>query len=279
MRLYFSYSLLEHSMTTKRVLVIVPHPDDAEYHAGGLIAKCIAEGCEVHYVTATDGRCGSYDHPPLVLADLRRQEAIEAAKFMGASVEFLGYADFELDHTAPEVLREQLVRKIREYKPAVVIAEDAFQKDQVHPDHRYLAMAASDAINFAQLPNVFPAHLAEGLEPHYIIEKYLYTEEPGRINRVIDVTEFVEKKLQAMQRHQSQVEFLVADVLMQAETAGLSAEVMPAGMDGDPFNLLAFAMTMQMSEIGKTAGVQYGEGYRYSRFHPEIEALLQANHS
>ena len=67
--------------------------------------------------------------------------------------------------------------------------------------------------------------------------------------------------------------------VMQAEAAGLSAEVMPAGMDGDPFNLLAFAMTMQMSEIGKTAGVQYGEGYRYSRFHPEIEALLQANHS
>lgn len=266
-------------MTKKRALVIVPHPDDAEYHAGGLIAKCVSEGMDVLFLVATDGRCGSYSQPPLELAELRRQEGFEAAKFLGAQVEYLNYADYELDQTPIDELRERLVRKIREYRPEIVIAEDPYQKDQVHPDHRYLAFAASDAVNFSQLPNVYTKHLNDGLQPHYVMEKYFFTEDPSRVNHIVDVTKYVEKKLQAMQRHQSQVEFLVEDVRKQAESAGLSAQFIPEGAQTDPYQLLAYAMLSQMSEVGKSAGYQYGEGYRFSRFHPAIEAILQNTNS
>jgi len=266
-------------MKKKRVLVIIPHPDDAEYHAGGLIAKFISEGMEVLFLVATDGRCGSYSQAPFKLTKIRRQEGIEGANYLGAQVEYLNYMDYELDQAPVGELREKLVRKIREYQPEIVIAEDPFQKDQVHPDHRYLAYMVSDAINFSQLPNVFPKHLDEGLQPHYVIEKYLFTEDPLRVNKIVDVTEFVEKKLQAMKKHQSQVEFLVEDVLRQAKSAGLNEDIIPLGAQNDPFQLLAYAILTQMSEVGKTVGYQYGEGYRFSRFHPAIETILQNNHS
>ncbi len=42
----------------KTVLVLAPHPDDAEFYAGGTLAKWIAEGARVIIVIATDGSKG-----------------------------------------------------------------------------------------------------------------------------------------------------------------------------------------------------------------------------
>ncbi len=262
-------------MTAKRVLVIVPHPDDAEFHAGGLMAKFAVEGASIHIVTATDGRCGTYRYTGDELARIRANEAENGAKYLGASIQFLGYRDYELCLADPNQLREQLVRIIRTQHPDVMIAEDAFQRDQVHPDHRSLALAASDAINFSQLPNVYPHHLIEGLTPHFVKEKYFFTEEPTRMNRVIDVTPYLDQKMKAMKLHVSQVEFLVEDVLIQAKAAGLDLQQMAGQSIQDPFEALSYAMMTQMAEIGKLIGVDYAEGYRYIRFHPFIENLIQ----
>jgi LmbE family N-acetylglucosaminyl deacetylase len=260
----------------KRVLVIVPHPDDAEFHAGGLLFQLIQEGAKIHIITATDGRCGTYSHNVEEIKDIRKMEAEKAAQMMGASIDLLDYPDYGLDTINKDILREQLVRLIRTIKPDLVIAEDPCQKDQVHPDHRYLAECASDAIHFSQLPNVYPEHVQKGLTPHFVTEKYFYTEDPSRINKVIDVTLFIGQKLEAMRIHQSQVQFLVEDVMLQAKAAGLDLQAVSAeGLD-DPFQALSFAMMAQMANIGKITGVPFGEGYRYVRFHPYIENLLQS---
>lgn len=262
-------------MTSKRVLVIVPHPDDAEFHAGGLISKFMSEGAIIHIITATDGRCGTYRYAGDELARIKVNEAENAAKFLGAGIQFLGYRDYDLSLADPDQLREQLVRIIRRQCPDVVIAEDAFQRNQVHPDHRTLALAVSDAINFSQLPNVYPNHLAEGLSPHFVKEKYYFTEELTRMNCVIDISAFLDQKMGAMKLHTSQVEFLVEDVMIQAKAAELDLQQMAGLSIQDPFEALSFAMRSQMAEIGKIIGVDFAEGYRYVRFHPFIENLIQ----
>ncbi len=167
-------------MAANSILAIVPHPDDAEFHAGGLIARFISEGASVHIVTATDGRCGSYRHAGDELAGIRVKEAEAAAKYLGASLEFMGYRDYDLALADANQLRERLVRLIRTRKPDVLISEDAFQVDQVHPDHRILAMAVSDAVNFSQLPNVYPQHRDDGIFPHYVKEKFAFTDDPAQ---------------------------------------------------------------------------------------------------
>ncbi|MCS7104764.1 MAG: PIG-L family deacetylase [Thermofilaceae archaeon] len=43
------------------VLVVQAHPDDADIHIGGTVAKWAADGCEVYYLTVTDGSKGTYD--------------------------------------------------------------------------------------------------------------------------------------------------------------------------------------------------------------------------
>lgn len=261
-------------MAAKRVLIFAPHPDDAEFYAGGFLAKMKADGAEILIVTVTDGRCGSYHTTPDELAIIRKEEAQAAAQLQGAEIRFLGYHDYELNLAPAAELREKLVRIIREYKPDVVLAEDAYSKNEIHPDHRALAWAASDAINFAMLPNVFPQHSRENLSPHFVVDKYFYTDDPQRMNCIIDITDFIEQKLAGMMAHTSQVEFLVEDVMRQAALAGLDLSAFLGDGSTDPDQAIRTAMLAQAAELGKSIGATYAEAYFHSRFHPYIEGLL-----
>jgi LmbE family N-acetylglucosaminyl deacetylase len=264
----------------KMILALVPHPDDAEFYAGGTIAKMIGEGAQAVIVIATDGRRGSFQQDCETLIRLRREEAKQAAVVLGAEPPLmLGHADMELDALPPGFLREQFVRLIRQFKPDVVVAEDPFAPDEVHPDHRTVAWAASDAISYASLPLVHPDHLAEGLQPHFVLEKYFYAENPSGANKIVDVTDTIEKKLAALAEHKTQIAFLVEDVFRQARLAGLDLDALLGESLDTPMTAVAWALKAQASKVGQQIGVQYGEAFRYARFHPFIESLVEGSQS
>jgi len=259
----------------KTVLVFAPHPDDAEYYAGGTLAKFAREGERVVIVVVTDGRCGSFAADSETLCALREAEARRGAAALGAEAPlFLGYADYTLDTLPAGQLRERFIRLIRQYRPDVVVAQDASAPGEVHPDHRAVAMAASDALAAATLPLVHPEHLAEGLQTHFVAEKYFYAEGGLGANMVVDISETLQQKLTALAEHKTQMEFLVEDVLRQARQFNLDVKSMIGGQPDDPAGLVAWAMQTQAAEVGRRFNVVYGEAFRYTRFHPFIEMLL-----
>ncbi|MFC2023843.1 PIG-L deacetylase family protein, partial [Chloroflexota bacterium] len=123
-------------------MVIVAHPDDAEFTVAGTVAAWVEAGCQVTYVVCTDGNAGSHE-PGMTrekLAEIRRAEQRAACGALGVGeVVFLGYDDGQL---VPSLeLRRDLVRVIRKYKPEVVITGDPtrlFSGNGYinHPDHR-----------------------------------------------------------------------------------------------------------------------------------------------
>jgi LmbE family N-acetylglucosaminyl deacetylase len=259
----------------KTVLALVPHPDDAEFYAGGLLASMIVGGARVYIVVATDGRCGSFEMDSDSLATLRSEEMHRAAAALGAEPPILlGYPDMALDTLSPGVLREKFIRAIRQLKPDVVVTEDPFAPLEPHPDHRAVAWAAMEAINFARLPLVCPEHLSEGLLPHFVVEKYFYADSPALVNKIVDITSQMERKLAALAEHASQVRFLVEGMLLQAQLAGLDVGAQFGEAADDPLALLAWGLQVQAAEAGRPIGAQYGEAYRYERFDPLIEAAL-----
>jgi LmbE family N-acetylglucosaminyl deacetylase len=185
------------------VMVIMAHPDDAEFSSAGTIARWAREGKEIVYVLCTSGDKGTSDPDmsPARLAEVRRREQAAACEVLGVKeVVFLGYEDGVLTSTLE--LRRDLVRQIRRFKPDVVVCPDPTnrwhgQQYLNHPDHRAAGDAALDAVYpSARDPHVFTELLAEGLQPHKVREVYIVSR---------DIGDTIETKIRALYRHESQV--------------------------------------------------------------------------
>jgi LmbE family N-acetylglucosaminyl deacetylase len=229
-----------------RVLVVMAHPDDAEFGCGGTIAKWAAAGKEINYVLCTSGDKGSNDPNvvPYQLARTRRAEQVNAARVLGArDAVFLSYEDGTLRNTLE--LRRDIVRQIRRFKPDAVICQDPtmrFGGNRYlnHPDHRAAGDACLDAVYpSARDPHVFPELLVEGLEPHKVREVFMSTAQNPDV--WIDIGECFERKLEGLKEHKSQV--------------------------GDRFDEVAERVRERSRQTARMFNLPFdmGEGYRYFR--------------
>ncbi len=187
------------------VLVVTPHPDDAEGGAGGAIARWAREGKQIVLVVCTNGDKGSSDRhmTPELLAETREKEQREAARVLGISeVVFLGLPDQGLEDN--EEFREKLVRQIRLHKPDTVVTNDPNRPYIRHRDHAMTGRVTLDAVfPYARDHMAFPQHLSEGLEPHKVKEVYLFRSDTP--DTYVDITETFEAKMDALYSHTSQM--------------------------------------------------------------------------
>ena len=191
-------------------MVVVAHADDAEWGCSGTVAKWCAQGWQVVYVLCTDGSKGS-DDPEITsreLSKIRQREQRNAGKVLGLhQVVFLGYEDAMLQATLD--LRRDITREIRRYQPDVLICMNPTRSLSGngyfgHPDH----FAAGEAALSAVFPSArdrltFPELLEEGLEPHKVAEVWVMDHEDS--DRYVDVTDYMETAVAALQEHKSQV--------------------------------------------------------------------------
>ncbi len=186
-------------------MVVVAHPDDLEFSCGGTIAKLGQRGKRMVLVQVTSGNRGTSDRSvrPEDIAARRELEASEAARRLGiAEVVFLRYPDGEVP--ADIRLRGDIVRMIRKHKPDVVITHDGFRPYALHPDHRNVGMATTDAVYpCARDPWAYPEQLDEGLETWKVAELWLTG--PEHPDRYVDITDSIAGKIDALKAHVSQV--------------------------------------------------------------------------
>lgn len=172
------------------------------------------QGADVYYLVLTDGGKGSGDRTMTSekLRDLRREEERKAGKILGLKdVFFLDYPDGTLENT-PEVRRD-IVKVIRQVRPDVLVAPDpsvlySAQYGLInHPDHRAAGQAALDAAYpLARDHMSFPELLAEGYEPHNTSTMLLFSFDldPERATYMVDISDTLELKFQALDAHASQ---------------------------------------------------------------------------
>ncbi len=199
-----------HDWRPARFMLVVAHPDDADFGPAATAARWISEGSEGWLVCCTSGDQGGEDPDadPLELAAVREAEQRAAAEIVGyAGVSFLHQPDGALVNDL--ALRELLVREIRVFRPDAVLATDPetlFYRDRGvnHTDHRAAGMAAVDAVYpAARNPMAFPWLARSGLAAHKVRRLYLFWSD--RPNVHVDVTGFVERKIAALAAHPSQI--------------------------------------------------------------------------
>ncbi|MFC1941001.1 PIG-L deacetylase family protein [Chloroflexota bacterium] len=188
-----------------QVMVVTPHPDDAEFGVAGTVARWTHEGKEVIYVVCTNGDKGTSDinMKPEELAKIREQEQLAAAKLLRVrEVIFLRYPDQTLEDT-PE-FRKEIVRLIRMSQPEIVVTADPYRRYIWHRDHRIAGRVVLDAIfPYARDIHAYPDLLEQGLQPHKVKEVFLWASEDP--NHCSDITETFDIKLAALRCHKSQV--------------------------------------------------------------------------
>jgi len=189
----------------EKILVIVAHPDDAELSCGGTVAKWTEEGKGVQYLVLTSGEKGTkdLDVTPYRLAETREREQEEAAKVLGVkSVTFLRLNDGELE--ANSALRSRIALLIRAFQPDIIVTHDPWRPYLFHPDHRAVGFAVVDAVVSARDHLFLPEQLAVGFKPHS--PRQMYFTFPEKPDLIVDITTTMEKKLDALSKHKTQLE-------------------------------------------------------------------------
>jgi LmbE family N-acetylglucosaminyl deacetylase len=218
-------------------MVVVAHPDDAEFLCGGTVAKLAKQGWDVHYLLTTSGDMGSKD-PKMTrekLGKIREREQTAACKVLGAKeVIFLRYPDGFVEDTAE--MRGKIVREIRRLKPWTVITWNPFRQSFTHRDHRLTGQAAVDAVfPLSRDPLAYPEHVEEGFDAHRVMELLLAGENP---DHWVDIPEDAFKtKIAALKKHKSQI-------------------------GSAPIRELTKRLRDRMAESGKEKGYAMAEGFR-----------------
>jgi len=161
-----------------KVLALGCHPDDIEYGCAGTLYKLVQAGHQVYLMILTEGTMGGQGH-------IRRHEQMRAAEFLGAERVYWG--DYE-DTKLP--LDQPLIRKLEdvldEIKPSFIFVHAAHD---THQDHRNLSRATVSATRY--IPNV------------------LFYEGPTTTDFTptvfVDIADVLEKKLDLLRVHESQV--------------------------------------------------------------------------
>ena len=183
-----------------RIIVIGAHPDDCDSDAGGTATLLAAMGHAVKFVAVTNGDAGHHLIQGKQLAERRYKETQEVARRLGVTYDVLDNHDGML---LPNLeVRLQIIRKIREWNADVVIAP---RPNDYHPDHRYTGVLVQDAAYMVAVPNI--AYDVPALRKNPV---FLYTADhfqrpnPFRPDIAIDISSVFEKKISALDAHESQ---------------------------------------------------------------------------
>jgi bacillithiol biosynthesis deacetylase BshB1 len=216
------------------VLAIVAHPDDAELLCGGALLASKEKGERTGILDLTRGEMGSQGSP-----ELRAEEAAKAAEILGLAVRRnAGLPDAHLENS--HEARKVVVRWIRELQPRVIITHWTRGR---HPDHGIAAELVYEASFLSGLKN-YPAP-GTPFRPFKVVHALSFREEPQKPTFVVDITDHMEGKLEAIAAYGSQ--------FGKAVQAG---EIFPGGG-----RALSEQIQMHAAKAGTLIRKEYGEPF------------------
>ena len=223
------------------ILAFGVHPDDVELSCAGTLMKHIAHGKKVGVIDLTQGELGSRG---TVLT--RMEEAKAASEVMGISVrDNLKMADgfFEVN----EENKHRIIEQVRKYRPEIVLCNATSDR---HPDHGRAGRLVSEACFLAGLVKVqteVNGQIQQAFRPkavyHYIQDVYL------KPDFVVDVTEFVERKIEAIKAYKTQF----------YDPASNEPQTPISGKEFFDF------VKGRMMQFGRPIGTEFGEGFTVER--------------
>ena len=224
------------------ILAFGAHPDDVELSCGATIAKEISLGKKVGIVDLTRGELGTRGS-----ADLRDQEAADAAKILGISVrENLRFADGFFVNDKKHQL--EIIKMIRKYQPDIVLCNAI---DDRHIDHRKGSNLVSDACFLSGLLKIETELEGEQQEKWRPKKVYHYIQwKNSEPNFVVNVTGFMDVKMKAVLAYASQF----YDPTSSAPETPITTKN------------FTDSIHYRAKDLGRLIGVEFAEGFTTERY-------------
>jgi LmbE family N-acetylglucosaminyl deacetylase len=205
-------------MPNLRLLCVTAHPDDEAGGFGGALLLYHGRGVETNVICLTPGqaaknRGGHVSDEDLAAA--RRKEFAAACEILKITRgEVLDFPDSRLDRVDLYRAVGELVLRIRQIRPHLVITFGTEGGHTAHPDHTMASILATLAYHWAGRSNRYTEQLSNGLQPYRAQKLYHTTSTftlPDRQpislappTAVIDIEPFFETKINAFKAHLTQ---------------------------------------------------------------------------
>jgi LmbE family N-acetylglucosaminyl deacetylase len=255
----------------KRILAIMPHPDDMEFLIGGTLAllhEKYGEGVKIRVVTTDTGASGHHIMSPEETALVRRVEAERAAAIIGAEFDFLRRLDggfFQSPVFANRETTGAVWDEVRRFQPDVIFSPPPVVDPLagIHVDHEGTAQAVRSAAFLLGVPHAFAdgsTFGVKGYTPPLIILTHDFYSKEGGFHIANDIRSVLETKIAMLECHHSQlVEWLPyvsqkpskgvrGDLLDRHEAMNL-AHNLPAGSLVEVFQISAWGRKPRPGEI------------------------------
>jgi LmbE family N-acetylglucosaminyl deacetylase len=183
---------------SNRILVVAPHPDDEVLGCGGTIARHVAQNDEIHVVVITRGAEELYA-PEAV--EIGREELRKSQKLLNvSSTHFLDFPAPKLDTVDSYKLASAINNLIQSIMPNTLYIP---HRGDIHIDHQAVyqaALVAARPINHCSVKQILAYETLSETEwaPPTVDAAFIPTV-------FVDITHYLDDKLQAMACYQSQL--------------------------------------------------------------------------
>ena len=249
----------------KVLAAIQPHADDIPLFAAGTLAKLIDEGYTGYLIRVTNDNMTG----PGTIGEGTRaneQDNLEVAKALGCRRVFdLNYNNHRLDEASIGELRGRFIFLFRLLKVDTIVGYDPWSTYEENPDHYVAARAVESACWMAAMSKDYPEHFAAGLEAHGVAEKYYFARGPQLVNRVVDTSSSIEKKIDSLCANQAQGPAGGAGARWKARLAAENLRLPLLGNDDRTANreYVRHFLLAADSALGKQYGLAYAEQFHY----------------
>jgi LmbE family N-acetylglucosaminyl deacetylase len=196
---------------SKRVFAIAAHPDDIEFMMAGTFILLGRAGYELHTMTLANGSCGTQVHDVDTVIRIRRQEAIDAARLVGAIYHESLVNDLEIFYERDTLRR--LAAVVREVAPEIILTQSTQEYMEDHMNTTRLVLTAAFARGMPNFAVVPPTPITDQPVTVYHALPYSLHDplgQPIRSGTFVDIGDVLPLKRAMLAMHRSQKEWLDA---------------------------------------------------------------------
>ena len=249
----------------KVLAAIQPHSDDIPIFAAGTVAKLVDEGYTGYLFRMTnDDMAGPGSVGNTVFENEKDNQAV--ARVLGLKKVFdLNYSNHQMDQESTLEIRARLIFLIRLLKVDTVICYDPWGHYEENPDHYVTARAVEAACWMAGGTKDYPEHFEAGLKPHSVAEKYYFARGPQLVNRVVDITSHMQKKVAANRVNLAQGPAGNQGAALRQRLAQQGMRLPVLGNDDESAsnNYIEHFVLKRDADTGRRHGLKYAEPYHY----------------